>query len=64
MERVCPSCNAIDRLENCFECLKLICKRCIQIHYDKWKLEANKECSCIEINLKCYKDEIGKTKVH
>ena len=62
MERVCPSCNTIERLENCFECSKLICKRCIQIHFDKWKYEANKECSCTEINLKFYKDEIGKFK--
>lgn len=56
---VCISCNIIDKLDKCFECDAIICKNCIQNHYNKWKSCKNSECLATEINLKFYREEIG-----
>ena len=58
-EKICPNCNKLENLENCFDSNLPLCKECCKQHLNQWKSKANKECLATEASLKFYLNEIG-----
>ena len=60
-EKICPNCNKLENLENCFDSNLPLCKECCKQHLNQWKSKANKELDDLEEEIQQNNELVGKT---